>query len=117
VVHALLECDKALAHRRQLGSTDHTQAVGMRHDAGDQSCQVRGFREAEHHTAHVAPTRIARCHDVLRGRVSRGNGARRVLKLEPVSEDEIEVLVSVLAEILLELRRGLRLNVADLSAE
>lgn len=116
-VYAVLEREKALTHRRQFGAPDQTESVGACHGAGDHAGEIGGLREAKHHSAHVPAARVPRRHDVLCRWIGGRYGARGVLKLEAVAENQIKVLVPILAEVLLELGRRLSLNVANLSAE
>ena len=117
VVHALGKSAKALPNRRQFGTTDDTDAVRVCHGASNHAGQVRWLGEPEDHAGDVGRNSVAGGDDVLSPRVIRGDSACRILKLEAVPEDKLVSLVAVLPEVLLELGRSFRLDMADLSAQ
>src|SRR5262249_39467168 len=117
VLGATLERAKARHDGGELRPTDHPDGVRPRHRPGEHPGEIRGVVESERQSGEVRSGGAPRCCYENSMRKLWRDATRGVLKLEPVTEHEVISLAPVLTEILVELGRGLRLDVADLGAK
>jgi hypothetical protein len=109
---------RALTDWRKLLTADSPDEVAPGHRSSDEAGKVGRVGKGEPHPGHVvANGGIAGRDDVYGVRMGGSNASGRVLELEAVAEDDVVTLRSVLPEVLLELGRRLRLDMARVGAK
>jgi hypothetical protein len=100
-----------------LGAGNESELVGLGHRAGDESRLIRCFFKEESDAGKVGTGDPAGGDDEVGLGIVGGDSRGGVLEFEAVPHDQRVPLRAILPEVLLELGRGLGLDMGDLGAE